>query len=507
MTGMKTILTCLIILASVSKSFAQPCKEIVGYYPSWQWYDRNKLVNPQTIDYSKYTILNYAFLKPEVDGSISFFDSWADENLLLGQIDWASGGYVPNTSLISKAHSNNVKVLPSIGGWTLSDNFPGIAADPVKRQTFAQACVNLLQTYNFDGIDLDWEYPGFAPHNGTPQDFQNFTLLLQDVRTAIDNYGASIGKPMLLTAAVGATEQHMNNVDWNSVSPLLDIINLMSYDFFGTWDATTNHNAPLFAPQQGDPEFNISHSIDLLVNTYNVPKDKITAGIAFYGRSAKTNGTPTLHGPSNGVADNVTFLIDEGTPLYYNVLLQQSLFDDHWDDIAKVPYMTGKNGLNTFLSYDNEASIELKAQHIVEQEIRGAIIWEITGDYIETVEGSGVIAHTPLVNKLNDVFCNYTPSGGGGGTGGGGSIGLDETENTWVSVYPNPATSTINLSTETNETYNVHIVDAQGKIALDFLSTNELRTFDISPLENGMYQVVITNQSGLISRTKLVKLN
>lgn len=499
---MKTLLTCCLILVSISKSFAQqPCKEIVGYYPSWQWYDRNKLVNPQTIDYSKYTILNYAFLKPEVDGSISLFDSWADENLLLGENDWANGGYIPNTSLISKAHSNNVKVLPSIGGWTLSDNFPGIAADPVKRQNFAQACVNLLQTYNFDGIDLDWEYPGFADHNGTPQDFQNFTLLLQEVRTAIDSYGTSIGKTMLLTAAVGANQDHMNNVDWTAVSPILDIINLMSYDYFGTWDSNTNHNAPLFAPQQGDPQFNLSQSINLLVNTYNVPKDKITAGIAFYGRSAKTPGTPSLHGPSTGVADDITFDIDDGIPLYYNALLKQHLFEEHWDATAEVPYMLGKNGLNTFLSYDNVASIELKAQHIVEQELRGAIIWEITGDYIETVEGSGVIAHTPLVDKLNDVFCNYVPNGGGSG-----NIGLNEHADDFVSIYPNPASSVITISAENKQMEEIAIIDIQGKvIILKSIEAGD-QTVDISTLKSGVYQVQVRLSSGRIGHTKLIKL-
>ncbi len=388
--------------------------------------------------------------------------------------------------------------MPSIGGWTLSDNFPSIAADPVKRQTFAQACVNLLQTYNFDGIDLDWEYPGFADHNGTPQDFQNFTLLLQEVRTAIDNYGSSIGKTMLLTAAVGANQEHMNNVDWAAVSPLLDIINLMSYDFFGTWDTTTNHNAPLFAPQQGDPEFNLAQSINLLVNTYNVAKDKITAGLAFYGRSSKTNGTPSLHGPSDGIADNITFSIDAGTPLYYNVLLKHSLFDEHWDNTSKVPYLLGKNGLNTFLSYDNVNSIELKAQHIVEQDIRGAIIWKITGDYIETTEGSGVIAHTPLVNKLNDVFCNYVPTGGG-------NIGLDEKQDLLVSIFPNPAMSTLTLSSSNNYALEVTFIDAQGKIKMTVELTNEHQTIDISNLENGVYQVQIESSTGKLGRTRLVK--
>ena len=201
----KLFLIIIIFLLSGKNLFAQsPCKEIVGYYPNWQWYDRNKLVDPQSIDYSKYTIINYCFMAPQTDGTITMTDPWADDNLLNGEIDWVNGGYIANTSLIAIAHNNGVKVLPSIGGWTLSDNFPAIAADPVKRATFAQACVELIDSFHFDGIDLDWEYPGYAPHAGTAQDKANFNLLLQDVRTAIDSFGLTVGKTMLLTAAVGA---------------------------------------------------------------------------------------------------------------------------------------------------------------------------------------------------------------------------------------------------------------------------------------------------------------
>ena len=77
-----------------------------------------------------------------------------------------------------------------------------------------------------------------------------------------------------------------------------------------------------------------------------------------------------------------------------------SLFNENWDNVAKVPYLTGKDGLNTFISYDDLQSIELKAQFIVEKQLRGAIIWEITGDYIETFPGSGQVSGTPLVSKL-----------------------------------------------------------------------------------------------------------
>ena len=151
---------------------AQSCPEIIGYYPNWQWYNRAKLVNPMTIQYEKYTILNYSFFKPELSGAISSTDTWADENLLLGQINWSTSpvSYYPNTSIIDRAHNANTKVLPSIGGWTLSDNFPSIAASTTKRSTFAHGCCELIRTYHFDGIDIDWEYLGWVEHGGTTSD-------------------------------------------------------------------------------------------------------------------------------------------------------------------------------------------------------------------------------------------------------------------------------------------------------------------------------------------------
>ncbi|GAB5417739.1 MAG: hypothetical protein Crog4KO_25120 [Crocinitomicaceae bacterium] len=469
----KGVVILLLLLFSF-EGMGQTCMEVVGYYPNWQWYDRNKLVNPQSIDYSKYSILNYCFFKPEADGSISSHDAWADENLLLGQPDWQNGGYIPGTSIVYQAHSNGVKILPSIGGWTLSGNFPSIAADPVKRATFAQSCVDLIQTYGFDGIDLDWEYPGFVPHNGTPQDKANFNLLLADIRTAIDNYGISIGQDMLLTAAVGAGQDKMENVDWPVASNYLDIINIMSYDFFGSWDATANHNSPLFAPQQGDPQFNLAWSVDQLVNNYNVDPNKITAGVAFYGRSAKTTGAPDLFSPITGQLDLATFPEDEGTPLYYNVLLKSSQFDEHWDATAKVPYMNGKNGLNTFLSYDNEASIEQKAQFIVDNELRGAIIWEITGDYIETAPGSGIISATPLATTLNDVFCNYNPN----------TNSVDENQLDNVAVFPNPSSGMCTLTgTETTE---VQVSNVHGQLVQSLVLSDT--TFELdAALPNGIY--------------------
>jgi len=502
-----TMKKSLLLFASLTYGFlllAQPCKEVVGYYPNWQWYDRNKLVNPQSIDYAKYSVINYSFFAPQADGTIKITDPWADKNLLLGPINWAvaPAGYdsaydfgnpayhQPGQQLSDYCHQHGVKLLPSIGGWTLSENFPLIAADANKRQVFVDQCLELIQAFNFDGIDLDWEYPGFVDHGGTPQDEGNFTLLLQELRTALDSYGISVNKPMLLTIAVSADPTKMDDVEWNNIGSLVDKINLMSYDFFGAFDSFTNHNSPLYAPAQGNAAFNADAAVQLLINTYQIPPQQINLGMAFYGRSQVTPGAPALHVTSTGAADMSTFSTDEGSPLYYNFLLQQQLFDVYWDDLAKVPYALGKNGLNTFLSFDNEHSIAEKAKYVVDQQLGGAIIWEITGDYIETSPGSGIISGTPLADTMNHVFCNYT----------GNSENALGTNVKFQSVYPNPSADLISIAlTEPAMSYSM--ISLTGETLLEVEDLQQAKfSVDVSGLSAGTYllRVRLKNESTTI---------
>jgi len=471
------------------QSFAQttPCREIVGYYPGWQWYDRNQLVRPATIDYSKYTILQYAFLNMDASGNLNVFDPWGDKNLLLGQINWsvAPAGYdaaydlgnpdyhVPGTSLADYAHENDVKLLVSLGGWTLSSLFPGIAADPVKRDNFASQCALICGLYDLDGVDIDWEYPGYAPHNGTPADAANFTLLLQDIRDALDEKELEMNRELLLTAAVGAAASHQANYEWNNIVPLLDIINVMTYDFYGSFDPLLNHNSPLYAPAQGDAEFNCASSIERLLNEYGVPADKLTMGLPFYGRTQLSNTTPQLFGQGNGQVDLQNFGQDEGTPLYYNILLAEG-FTNYWDAQASVPYAINETN-NSFLSYDDVQSITAKSQYIADMNLRGAIIWEITGDYVETSPGSGVIASTPLVNAVNEVFC-ATPQS------------VTEAQEAAPALWPNPAVSELHITAKAGITPEIMTPDGRT-LHTDCRRINAQYVMDVSGLASGIYLV------------------
>src|SRR5690242_12040304 len=223
---MKRVLIIFLLFIVVNPAHANTCREVVGYYAGWKWYKRNKLVNPQTIDYSRYTIINYAFFKPLENGSVSEGDEWADKNILLGNVVTRNGvvTYDRSSSLVLNAHQHGVKVFGSIGGWTYSSVFPAIAADPLKRKKFADACANLVLKYDLDGIDIDWEYPGFKTHNGSAADTRNFTLLLSEIRQALNDQGNSSGKKYLLTAAFSPSPDHMKAIEWDKVSELVDII-------------------------------------------------------------------------------------------------------------------------------------------------------------------------------------------------------------------------------------------------------------------------------------------
>jgi chitinase len=149
-------------------------KTIISYYASWQWYDREQLAKPSSMDHSKVTRYNFAFFQTDEKGNIWGTDSWADAIVLFGDNEWSAGEGDPtycswdtpkgppncaarkyDTGLLHLAHEAGVEVYPSIGGWTLSNNFPKMAADATARATFAANCVKLIEAYDFDGIDIE----------------------------------------------------------------------------------------------------------------------------------------------------------------------------------------------------------------------------------------------------------------------------------------------------------------------------------------------------------------
>lgn len=404
-SSLKLVLVMLLLNATAFGQ--QGCKEIIGYYASWLMYQRGGAVVPESIDYSKYSIINFSFFAPDSMGNVAGTDPWADTLLLRGRINWSKPqpAYYPNTSLVDFAHLWGVKLMVSIGGWTLSDNFPAIAADPAKTAHFASECVRVIKAYQFDGIDIDWEYPCYEEHSGRPEtDRQGFTNLMRAIRDSIDAYGQKIGQDFLLTAAFGAQDIRMQCIDYQEVTTFMDYVNMMTYDMNGVWSGEANHNSPLYNPEVGEKS-SLDETYRLLTEKYGVHPSKINLGVAFYGRTLRGfEGEPKLFGQHKGKTDDVRFSLHEGSPTYFQIMLEKSDgFKEFWDDVAKVPYMINYKD-SSFISYDDPKSIRLKAQYIVDKKCAGAIIWDLTNDYLEKKPGTLLISGTPLADQLVDVL-------------------------------------------------------------------------------------------------------
>jgi len=368
------------VLSSLATS-AQP-RKVIGYFPSWKWNSRANLVSAAQIPYDKLTTVNYAFFVPLPNGEIVGKDTSGDRIYLR-----AKAGY----RLTDLAHRHGVKVLLSLGGWEGSDNFPAVAASAALRAVFVRSCMAALTAYDFDGLDIDWEYPGYADHNGTPQDKHNFTLLLRALRDGLDGQTQRTGRRYLLTAALPAGASNAANIEMDTVAVLLDQLNIMTYDFHGPWDQRSNHNSPLYPSSGADTALCVDAAFTLYHNRYGVPGAKINLGVPFYGQTF-TQCT-ALNTPHRG-ADTVHF--SPGGAFYYDIVRHMSAFTRHWDDQAKVPYLVSP-AWDLFVSYDDEQSVKAKAQYVVDHNAGGVIVWEITGDFLE--DGT-----TPLLDALRAVL-------------------------------------------------------------------------------------------------------
>ncbi|KAL7548413.1 hypothetical protein ACHAWF_011704, partial [Thalassiosira exigua] len=398
-------------LASTTAATTGPYEATVAaHYASWQWYDRSRLAAPKNIDFSKVDRVNFAFFQTDENGNIWGTDDWADSNLLFGPQNWnpqpgepqfcswdsptgkACRYHIFEEGLVNLAHEAGAEIFPSLGGWSLSDAFVPMAANAGSRARFASKCTELISDYGFDGIDIDWEYPGYADHSGTPDDKENFNLLLDDVRNALDELGLEHGKYYKLTAALPCGPQHMANIDIHHVSSRLDELNLMSYDFGGSWSSTTSINAPLVYQGWGPQGFSVDDCVRNWIDAGG-SREKINLGISFYGRSfAGATGLNQSHQGS----DTGHWSADEGTPQFYNILAQLPNMISERDELTKTTYAYFPSG--GLVSYDNERSICEKAEYAIQNYLNGFLIWELSGDLLLDLS-------TPLLDSINAKVC------------------------------------------------------------------------------------------------------
>ncbi|AZK48256.1 glycosyl hydrolase family 18 protein [Paenibacillus lentus] len=481
--------------------------KIIGYYPSWGAYGRN--YNVTDIDASKVTHINYAFAdicwngihgnpdptgpnpvtwscQDEVgainvpNGTIVLGDPWIDAQKAFPGDTWDKPLKGNIGQLIKLKQENpGLKTIISVGGWSWSNRFSDVAASAETRETFANSAVDFLRKYQFDGVDLDWEYPvsgGLAGNSVRPADKQNYTLLLQKVREKLDAAGAQDGKAYLLTIASGASPSFAQNTELANIAAIVDWINIMTYDFNGGWQTVSAHNAPLYydpaAASAGIPNaatFNGAAGVQGHLDA-GVPASKIVLGMPFYGRgwancASGDNGQyQSCSGVSNGTWESGIFDFSDLEANYIN----KNGYTRHWNDIAKVPYLYNPSS-RIYISYDDIESFGHKTSFIKDKGLGGAMFWEFSGDRNKT-----------LLNKLAGDLS--TGSGGTDTTPPTTPTNLQATETTSSSVSLAWNASTDNVGvTGYKVSYGTSEVNVNGTSAtISGLTPNTAYTFTVS---------------------------
>jgi len=258
-----------------------------------------------------------------------------------------------------------LKVLVSLGGWGGCETCSDVFSTKEGREEFAISTAEIIESYDADGIDLDWEYPaisGYPGHKYQIQDKDNFTDLVILLRKYMN-------KDDILSFAAGASDRFFkSSVDWKKVMPLVNNVNLMTYDFYGSGSKNTGHHTAL-----GSKGFNgrsAYKSINDLINLGVDPK-QIFVGGAFYIKTFKN-----VDNLENGLNQNA-----EWNRSYNQINFEEvkSNFNFYWDDLAQAPY--AYDSINKiFATFDNEESIKLKSQFAIENKLGGIMFWQLMND-------------------------------------------------------------------------------------------------------------------------------
>ena len=353
--------------------------KIVAYYPSWATYARNYQV--ADIPDQKITHINFAFANV-ADGKCVVGDSYADTDKAFAGDSWDTGAKRGNFNQLTKLKAANPKLetMISIGGWTWSKNFSAAAATPQSRQVFVDSCVDFMNTYGFDGIDIDWEYPvSGGLYAGTAADKQNYTLLLAAFKEKLSAQSAVDGEDHPLTIAAPAGPTTIPNMDSKNIGAIIDWMNLMSYDFHGGWDSITGHNAPMKVGSQDTAEgFSITDAVDSYLNA-GFPAQKLVLGLPLYGRgweSVSNNQNGLYQRATNASVGTWEKGVFDYTDIKNNYLPTMTRF---WDAEAQVPYLYDP-ARKLWISYDDPQSIKIKTEYIKAKGLGGAMLWELSGD-------------------------------------------------------------------------------------------------------------------------------
>ncbi|XP_017893236.1 probable chitinase 10 [Ceratina calcarata] len=411
--------------------------KLVCYYTNWSQY-RTKIGKflPEDIqpDLCTHIIFAFGWLKKNKLTSFESNDETKD-----GKI-----GLYERMIALKKANPS-LKVLLAIGGWSFgTQKFKDMASTRYARQTFIYSAISYLRDRDFDGLDIDWEYPKGG------DDKKNYVLLLKELREAFEAEAKEKKMPrLLLTAAVPVGPDNVKGgYDVPAVASYLDFINLMAYDFHGKWERETGHNAPLYASSL-DSEWQKQLSVDNAATMWvrlGAPKEKLIIGMPTYGRSFTLSNPSNfrVHSAASGGGKAGEYTKESGFLAYYEIceMLQNGAIYI-WDDEMKVPYLVHND---QWVGFDDEKSIRGKMDWLKNKGYGGAMVWTVDMDDFNGTVCAGNVRY-PLIGAMREELLGI-------------SRGPNAKDVDWTAV----ASTVTEAMLKKPEAYKVPVTEVIGKV-------------------------------------------
>jgi chitinase len=308
---------------------------------------------PRHVNFRLYTHLCHAFLVADGEGNVR-----KDKN-------------VPSRDLTEHAHAAGVKVILSLGGWGWDQQFAAIVSRPEAEARYVNSVTAIVNEYEYDGIDLDWEYPD------TQQEVIGFERLVRRIRKELDKIRAAKGRPMIVTMAASANPGTLRWLGKDFLLETMDWINVMTYDYSGDWTDYAGHHSPLFASSKQPRGVRRSTELTMkyLMEERGFPANRLAVGIPLYGRGFAVSQ------PYASTKNAAKTGIPRGNYSNLQQLELEKGWKREWDGETKNPWLIAPDH-KIVIGYDDAESVAFKTDWAMMQGFRGVFFWQIAADLL-----------------------------------------------------------------------------------------------------------------------------
>lgn len=336
---------------------------VAAYVPGWAQEDSAQFLDHQ---FSSITyLLHFAvFVRPN------------------GSLDLRSNELTPNKmrDLVAQGRHSGRKVLLVVGG-ERADQGLRIACSPKNLTHTVETLANLVETYGYDGIDMDWEpFPTL--------DAQLYAEAIKSLRRSLDEISARRNHTrIVLSAAIQVDlndEPYMRSLTQSlaALRPYLDQINLMTYTMANPMKLPfVWHNSALYparkSPKPGFRTPNADEAVRAFLAAGFQP-EQLGIGINLHGYVWKSRGKSNAEDLSQ--PGRIWKARPKVSELTYDELMSQYFNPSRyrWDRDAQVPYLSIPER-QMFVSYEDSRGIEEKVAYVRSHQLGGMIVWD-TGD-------------------------------------------------------------------------------------------------------------------------------